>query len=81
MFQEHITAFTDGQISLRHDAFKDFILSKKISMLLKFYPGVKKINLDRDAGTLDITYDEKKLSKEDVMELLAQGDSWLKQAK
>ncbi len=81
MFKNHITAFSDGQISLQHEAFQDEALAKKIKMLLKFYPGVKKIDLNSDAGTLDITYDAQKLNKDKVMELLEQGESWLKKAK
>ncbi len=80
MLQDHIVSFQDGQITLQHDAFKDAGISKKITLLLKFYPGVKKVHLDADAGTLDITYDEKRLDKDKVMELLGQGEAWLKSA-
>ncbi len=81
MLQDHIVSFQDGFITLQHEAFKDAGISKKITLLLKFYPGVKKVQLDADAGTLAITYDDKRLDKDKVMELLGQGETWLKSAK
>ncbi len=77
MLEEHITTFSEGHITLKHEAFHDAGIGKKITMFLKFYPGIKKTQLDKDAGTLEIEYDAKRLHKEKVMELLAQGKSWL----
>ncbi len=81
MLTDHIIAFSEGHISLKHDAFHDPALAKKIVMLLRFYPGVKKADLDKDAGTLDINYDATRLTKDKVMDLLAQGESWLVSSK
>ncbi len=75
--QEHITSFTEGHIALRHEAFKDASISKKLKTLLKFYPGVKQVNMDENAGTLEINYDAARLSKDKVMGLLKQGEAWL----
>ncbi len=77
MLNDHIIAFSEGHISLKHEAFHDAGLAKKIVMLLRFYPGVKKVDLEKDAGTLDVHYDAARLNKDKVMELLAQGESWL----
>ncbi len=77
MLKDHIISLTDDQVSLQHESFKDAALTKKITTLLKFYPGVKKVNLDGEAGVLEIQYDAQKLDQTKVMELLAKGEAWL----
>ncbi len=77
MLQDHIISFEDGKISVQHEAFTNAAIAKKATMLLKFYPGVKGVQLESSTGILEITYNAQRLSKEKVMELLAQGESWL----
>ncbi len=81
MLQDHIISFEEGQITVQHEAFTDAAIAKKATMLLKFYPGVKGTKLDAATGTLEVSYNASKLSKEKVMELLEQGQSWLATAK
>ncbi len=81
MLQDHIVSFEDGKISVQHEAFTDASIAKKATMLLKFYPGVKGVTLDSTAGLLEVTYNANRLSKDKVMDLLAQGESWLADTK
>ncbi len=78
MLQDHITSFTEGSVLLTHPVFSDAKKMGTALRLLRFYPGVKGVEHDATASTLKIDYDAKRLTKEKVMELLAQGEAWLK---
>ncbi len=81
MFKEYITAFSEGNIQVKHEAFQDEAIVKKVKILLKFYPGVKKSDFDVVAGTLTVEYDHNRISQEKIMDLLQQGESILSKSK
>ncbi len=81
MLQDHITAHTEGSISLTHPAFANGKAMGNALRLLRFYPGVKGVKLDEASSALHIEYDAKRLNKDKVMDLLAQGEKWINSQK
>ncbi len=81
MLQDHITSFTEGKVALTHPAFSDAKKMSTVLRLLRFYPGVKKVEHDEASSSLTIEYNAERLSKDKVMDLLAQGESWLNSSK
>ncbi len=77
MLKDHIIAFSENKLTLKHESFHDASIARKVTMFLKFYPGIKKAVLDKEAATLDIEYDSKRLPEDKVMQLLEQGLTWL----
>ncbi len=81
MLQDHITAFNEGSISLTHPAFANEKTMGNALRLLRFYPGIKSVKLDEANSALHIEYNAKRLSKDKVMDLLAQGEKWINSQK
>ncbi len=81
MLQDHITSFTEGSVSLTHPQFANAKSMGTALKLLRFYPGVKSVKLDEEQSALHIEYDAKKLNKDKVMDLLAQGEKWINSQK
>ncbi len=79
MIESFVTSFLDGRVRLRHPALKQPSNAEQVRGLLASLPGMLSVTANSRTGSLLLEYDPAQISREDLLELAGQWESFMRE--